>query len=744
MRCARRLRTTPPRLGLVALASPAAPIDGGPERYPGRRSALRAALAVTLLLVCAPTARAEDDARTAALRQVIEYEDLREASPEAWRPLVLHEDEVVRRHAVRAAGRTRDPALAPLLREALTPKVDVDVVFALGLCPDPGSVEPLLAIAFSTWGFGGVHDKRRVAAVEALGRQGAAASVAALLPLLSDQSETVAEAALLAVCRLRGRRSGVDERAHRVVAIGLQQRLERFRQVWHTGLAWRAAYALLELECLDGPEDVVRLPLLMQLAARSGSPPEVRLFLARALAVAPGSARARAGALVDLLDPAQPHVAAAAAAGIAQIGSGCADHLGVAVERLAALTRRHVSAADFHARRAAVTALADLAATPGLDEARLHALPAARAALDDPSPSVRIDALVALARLDNGAAERVSARASHEYPLDRLAAARAARHLPAAARDPLLERLRQDPDVRVACEALGVLGALVGEGDDARARAVAAARAAVEHPDLAVRATGVSLLGEHGGRDDVATIAAVASASPGADLVEVRVECVGALKALAGREVAAALPALRAALADEAPAVRKAAAEALTALTGEAITLPPAKPTRSTVALEPADLLREVERREQVRRRPRVVLHTTKGRIMIDLFPAEAPRHVKGFLQRARAGFYDGLRFHRVVTGFVVQGLDPRGDGWGSGGVLVKDEINPVPYLAGAVGMPNAGADTGGCQLFITHVPTPHLDGSYTVFGRVFLGMEVVHALDLDDVCERVEVIGDE
>lgn len=685
---------------------------------------MRGALAIALLLVCAPTARAEDDARTAALRQVIEYEDLREASPEAWRPLVLHEDEVVRRHAVRAAGRTRDPALAPLLREALVPgRYQPELTFALELCPDPGSVDVLLALN----------------ALNALGRLGEALPVSALFPAL-DQEGRRAEAALLAICRLRGRRAKVSEPLHPAVAEALLKSLERLTT--RHDLPWQLAYAVAELEALDA-SGASRWRILKRLTtARASMQPDARLFVARALGSAPGPGPERAGLLLDLLDPPRPHVAAAVAASIARIGSDCGARLPAAVEQLAALARLHGTPADFHARRAAVAALTDLAALPGHDEVRLHALPAARAALDDPSPSVRIDALVALARLDPGAAEQVAARASHEHPLDRLAAARAARHLPAATRDPLLERLRQDTDVRVACEALTLLGALAGEkDDDARARAVVAARAATEHPDLAVRATGVSLLGEHGGQGDVAAIAAVASSSPGADLVEVRVECVGALKALAGREVAQALPALRATLTDEAPAVRKAAAEALAALTGEAITLPPAKPTRSTVALEPADLLRDAERPG---RGPIVILHTTKGRIGIELLPVEAPRHVKGFLQRARAGFYDGLRFHRVVTGFVVQGLDPRGDGWGSGGVLVKDEINPVPYLAGAVGMPNAGPDTGGCQLFITHVPTPHLDGSYTVFGRVVDGMNVVHALDLDDVCERVEVIGDD
>jgi len=72
--------------------------------------------------------------------------------------------------------------------------------------------------------------------------------------------------------------------------------------------------------------------------------------------------------------------------------------------------------------------------------------------------------------------------------------------------------------------------------------------------------------------------------------------------------------------------------------------------------------------------------------------------------------------------------------------VLVKDEINQVPFVAGAVGMPNSGPDTGGCQIFIMHVPAPHLDGGYTVFARVLEGMDVVHALALDDEVESVEV----
>jgi cyclophilin family peptidyl-prolyl cis-trans isomerase len=110
-------------------------------------------------------------------------------------------------------------------------------------------------------------------------------------------------------------------------------------------------------------------------------------------------------------------------------------------------------------------------------------------------------------------------------------------------------------------------------------------------------------------------------------------------------------------------------------------------------------------------------------------------------LARVRAGKCDGLPIHRVVSGFVVQGLDPRGDGWGTGGVFLRDEIGRTPYLRGTLGMPNAGPDSGGCQFFLTLEPTPHLDGRYTVFGRVVSGMDVVDSLDVGDVCTQAEVI---
>ena len=112
-------------------------------------------------------------------------------------------------------------------------------------------------------------------------------------------------------------------------------------------------------------------------------------------------------------------------------------------------------------------------------------------------------------------------------------------------------------------------------------------------------------------------------------------------------------------------------------------------------------------------------LYTERGQIVLDLFGATAPLTVHNFITLARAGRYNGLRFHRVVPNFVVQDGDPTGDGNGGPGYTIRDELNPMRYERGVVGMALSGPDTGGSQYFITLSPQPHLDGGYTVFGRV-------------------------
>jgi cyclophilin family peptidyl-prolyl cis-trans isomerase/protein-disulfide isomerase len=124
-------------------------------------------------------------------------------------------------------------------------------------------------------------------------------------------------------------------------------------------------------------------------------------------------------------------------------------------------------------------------------------------------------------------------------------------------------------------------------------------------------------------------------------------------------------------------------------------------------------------------------LVTEKGEIVLQLYPDKAPLAVNSFVFLARSGWYNGVTFHRVLPGFVAQTGDPSGTGQGNPGYLFDNEIDPALKFdgAGVVGMANSGPDTNGSQFFITYAPVPHLDGSYTIFGRVLSGMDVLEAL---------------
>lgn len=123
--------------------------------------------------------------------------------------------------------------------------------------------------------------------------------------------------------------------------------------------------------------------------------------------------------------------------------------------------------------------------------------------------------------------------------------------------------------------------------------------------------------------------------------------------------------------------------------------------------------------------------------IVIELFPEKAPNTVKNFIYLAKSGFYNGVIFHRVIPGFVIQGGDPLGTGEGGPGYSIKGEFNDIPFEEGIVGMARApNPDSAGSQFFITLGRAKHLDGKYSAFGKVTKGMEVAHqiaSLDRDN-----------
>ena len=136
----------------------------------------------------------------------------------------------------------------------------------------------------------------------------------------------------------------------------------------------------------------------------------------------------------------------------------------------------------------------------------------------------------------------------------------------------------------------------------------------------------------------------------------------------------------------------------------------------------------------------RAVVTTSKGSFTIDLLPEAAPLTVDNFVQLAQRDYFRNITIHRVVPNFVIQDGDPRGDGNGGPGYQIRCEINQVLYDRAAVGMALSGKDTGGSQWFVTHSPQPHLDGGYTVFGRVVTGMDVVDRIVRGDVIQSVVI----
>lgn len=132
----------------------------------------------------------------------------------------------------------------------------------------------------------------------------------------------------------------------------------------------------------------------------------------------------------------------------------------------------------------------------------------------------------------------------------------------------------------------------------------------------------------------------------------------------------------------------------------------------------------------------------TGDKVEFELFPNEAPNTVANFEKLANEGFYNGLKFHRVIPGFVSQGGCPIGNGTGGSGTTIKCETegNPHKHLTGSLSMAHAGKDTGSSQFFIVHDPQPHLDGVHTVFGIVTSDMEPVFNMRQGTIMEEVKV----
>lgn len=245
--------------------------------------------------------------------------------------------------------------------------------------------------------------------------------------------------------------------------------------------------------------------------------------------------------------------------------------------------------------------------------------------------------------------------------------------------------------------------------------------------DVSVRETVLGILARHPRQDDVpAVIATYARATPDT-ASDARIAAIAYLAAVWRKDSASFSRAFRDQIAAMRPSddpLARAAAKGVSLFAG----WPPVSVNRRPAAWY-EDVVKTYVVPALRGRLPQASIRTNRGTVVLELFAADAPITVQNFATLARRGYYRDASFHRVVPNFVAQDGDPRGTGNGGPGFAIRDEMNPRRYDRGALGMALSGPDTGGSQYFITHSPQPHLDGHYTVFGRVLRGHAVLDAI---------------
>jgi cyclophilin family peptidyl-prolyl cis-trans isomerase/HEAT repeat protein len=285
---------------------------------------------------------------------------------------------------------------------------------------------------------------------------------------------------------------------------------------------------------------------------------------------------------------------------------------------------------------------------------------------------------------------------------------------------PLIATLLKEPNTKVPLELLESLGAWP---EDAFTEEIKVSlRSLLEKRDPAVVASVAGLVERFKWTEFGSALAMVFPSFSKPDLVETKIALITAMGSLGDTTL---LPLIETALKDSERLVALAASDVLREATKKDFS---ALVPFSSKAFPFVFSASEVTQSE----RARVGFRTNRGEILFRMLK-EAPLSAVHFLRLVRKHFYDGLTFHRVVPGFVIQGGDPRGDGFGGPGYLVRDEVSPHPHLRGTVGLATSGKDTGGSQFFINLAPNLHLDGKYTVFAEVTQGMEVVDRIEVGD-----------
>lgn len=655
--------------------------------------------------------------RSPELDRVAELEEQRSTDDGRLLTLASRGNPVVRRRAITALGRLPFPEFGQEITEVLCrgladPEVQILAAHALGLRQDPAAAGVLQNY------FNDANPRLRAACIAAASRFSDPALHLEVMIALRDADLSVRlEAALGTALWDTSEARAADIDRALVDTLRPYQVLRGYtqRSAVEAELIWRTLYALGRRK-----SELGRGPFVQY--SDSDLPLE-RLFALRGLGSLPpdqASIDAAQRALVGSTKSDDWRVAHAACQALGSFGDPRSMPGLVAASA-------HPS---YHVR---AEALRGLARTVDAKSTR-QALALIKAGLVDVSMTVRAAALGASVQVvgESESLRRVERELVHEDPIVRLGAVDALALMRSGIQIEPLKRMAADPDLQVAGRALQGLGGL----RDPKLRPFLQER--LSHPDTGLRLAALEALAGYPEASDVPFLiqAFDGPRDDVSDELAYRVlECLGALAAAPGSQEF-----VQRALVDQRPFLRETARRVLLDDFGleMGVTHVPPRELRKAPPLAGQDF-------PQWSHNPIVEVLTTRGSMSFELFPAEAPGHVVNFIQLAEAKTYDGLPFHRVVSNFVVQGGDYRGDGNGArswrGGSL-RHEISARKYTTGSLGMPrNANLDSGGGQFFVTHLPTPHLDGRYTIFGELRTGRSVLDALEIGDRILEVRVL---
>jgi HEAT repeat protein/cyclophilin family peptidyl-prolyl cis-trans isomerase len=613
-----------------------------------------------------------------SLKNLALWEDQRVTGEGKIYDYLQHGSPLVRRRAAQALGRMQDPSdvakLVPHIKDS-NKNVARESVFALGQIGSRDAVAPLIAAR------AGALPEDLALIAEALGKLGGDDAIAELDAMQRDFTTQVRASAALALARQK------DPNAANALLIAVHDP--------DVSVTWRAIYGLEKQDAM--PRSCTSVAPCLE-----SDDPLVRSYSARTLGKL--ACKQPGAALAALLNDADLRVSVNAARALGDLKDNNA------VRPLASMLTKHPSP---HARSTAAEALGKIDEKDGKD--------ALMQGLLDTSTMVRIQSIRALALILGEESEMFCDQMRRDG--ERLVRAEAIRCYGTAGltkrASQLDEMARTDKDPLMRASAVNALGQLK---DGAVPPMLVPA---LRDPDFTVATAAVEAIGAQEYKAAVPAVMEAYRARPEREFVDVQLEAVRVLGDLGAVE---AQPLLMEATSHEDVRVRVAAVESL-----KKLNLPvPELPSERTFYEAAFDRARKKELAPPSGIR-HAVIGTRHGNIEVELFGDDAIQTVASFIHLAKGGFYKGLTMHRVVPNFVVQGGDPRGDGSGDAGYTVPAEVSGYHYDAGYLGIADAGKDTGSCQFFITLSPQPHLDGRYTIFGRVTKGMEAVWKIDQGD-----------